>query len=71
MRKGKEALQQAGYSTDRCTLQAVYGIKSRKRLLTNLTEPGPTQDIQTLKGQIRLYKVQRRNASYTAIEIID
>ena len=71
MKKGKEALQRAGYSIDHCTLHAVYGVKSRKRLPTDLTDRGLKQDIQTLKGQIRLYKVQRRNATYTAIEIVD
>jgi hypothetical protein len=71
MKKGKEALQQAGYSIDHCTLHAVYGVKSRDRLSTDLTEQAPEQDTQTLKGQIRRYKVQRRNATYTAVEILD
>jgi hypothetical protein len=71
MKKGKETLERAGYSIDHCTLQAVYGVKSRDRLRADLTEKAPEQDVQTLKGQIRLYKVQRRNASYTAIEVVD
>ena len=71
MNRGKDALQRAGYSIDYCTLQAVYGVKSRDRLPADLSEKAPERDVQTLKGQIRLYKVQRRNATHTAIEIVD
>jgi len=70
MKTGKEALQLAGYSIDQCALHAVYGVKSKDCLLTDLRGQTSGQNVQTLQGQIRRYKVQRRNAHYMAIQIV-
>lgn len=69
--KGKEAIKRAGHSTHDCTLHAVYGVKSRDRLQSGLIAQALEQENKTLKGEIRSYKVQRRNARRTAVEILE
>ena len=69
--KGEEALRGGGLSTENCSIHAVYGVKSRDLLKNNLAGGFSGQKVQTLNAQIRSYKVQRRNATRTATEILD
>jgi hypothetical protein len=69
-KKGEEILQSAGYAIDNCSVHAVYGVKSRERLQSDLTANASTQDVRALKGEIRTYRVQRRKAIRT-IQIME
>ena len=69
--KGEDAIQRLGHVTDNCTVHAVYGVKSRQRLQTDLMAKALEQNVQSLKGEVRSYKIQRRNAARTATEILD
>ena len=69
--KGEDAIQRLGHLADNCTIHAVYGVKSRQRLQTDLMAKALEQNVQSLKGEVRVYRVQRRNAARTATEILD
>lgn len=69
--RGEELVQRSGHVTDNCTIHAVYGVKSRKRLQTELMSQALEQNVQSLKGEVRTYRVQRRSATRTATEILD
>jgi hypothetical protein len=69
--KGEEQIHRSGYLTENCTIHAVYGVKSRRRLQTDLMSQALEQNVEGLKGEVRTYKVQRRNATRTATEIVN
>lgn len=69
-KKGEMIIQGAGHFTDNCFVHAVYGVKSRERLRSDLTTKASTQDVRALKGEIRTYRMQRRKAMRT-IEIME
>jgi hypothetical protein len=69
--KGQEAIRSAGHSADDCVVHAVFGVKSRERLKADLTAQPAKPVSQSLKGEIRLYRIQRRNATRMAVEIMD
>lgn len=69
-KKGEEIIQNAGHSADNCSVHAVYGVKSRERLQSDLNTKASKQDVRALKGEIRIYRMQRRNAIRT-IEMLE
>ena len=71
MQKGRAIAQEAGLSVNDCLIHAVYGVKSRKRLKTNLGAPELEAIPNNTSRKVRLYKVQRRNGIQTATEVLN
>jgi hypothetical protein len=66
LEKGREFLQQ-----ENCLIHAVYGIKSGKRLKADLAIQEQEPISERISGEIRLFKMQRRNSIWTARETLD
>jgi hypothetical protein len=71
LQKGRDIAQEAGLSVNDCLIHAVYGVKSRKRLKTDLEIREHEPVSQGTGEAIRLYRLQRRNSIWTASEILD
>jgi hypothetical protein len=71
LKKGRDIAQKAGLSVNDCLIHAVYGVKSRKRLKTDLAIREHEPVSRSTAEAIRLYKLQRRNSIWTASEILD
>jgi hypothetical protein len=70
-KKGQEMIEKAGHSTQDCLVHAVYGVKSRGRLKANLNAQEPQSVSYSLKGEIRIYRIQRRSSMRRAFEVLD
>jgi hypothetical protein len=68
--KALARIKAAGFLADDCHIHAVFGVKSQKQLWTGQPSAQPKADPIKTRAEVRLWRLQRRNAIRTTREVL-